>query len=254
MKKTLLLACLATAAVQLALPARAMPIIVDGNRLSDILDSVTLGGETSIDVNADQFLEGDDWSIPEDDESEGVAIFTGDVTPSLSRVSDRPLTFGVYDSTDSGKRVGLLVTGDPEGQPFVLEVAEDGTVRVDGNMTGVSFAGNRFGFYLTDGVTTRYSDWHLNPEMGVHAVFFAGNGDILEVEGFPPTPFGPGQWFIAWEFGDLADDTRLFDDFVVLIRTVGPYVGPVPEPGALALLAIGLIAIGFAMKRRSRDS
>ena len=266
MKRSLvvLVGIVLTAAV--SVPAHAMKIIVESNALSDILDSINQDGSTSIDVNEDQYLNGDDWTIPGDDGAEGVAIETGDAgdgaalaasarAPVLLAGADAGpgarLTFGVYDYTDAAQRVGLLETGDPEGAPFELVILDDGTVFVDNEETGVAFAANRFGFFLSDGVTTRYSDWHLNPEMGVHAIFFSGNGDVLDVEGLPPAPFSPGQWIIAWEFGDLAEGTRFFDDFVVLIDAVRP-PEEVPEPGALALLALGLIGVAIAMRRRRR--
>jgi hypothetical protein len=250
-----------------SVPAHAMKIIVESSALSDILDSINQDGSTSIDVNEDQYLNGDDWTIPGDDGAAGVAIETGDAGdgPALAASARAPallagsgagpgplLTFGIYDFTDAARRVGLLETGDPEGAPFEVVILDDGTVFVNNEETGVAFAANRFGFFLTDGVTTRYSDWHLNPEMGVHAVFFAGNGDVLDVEGLSPGPFRPGQWIIAWEFGDLAEGTRFFDDFVVLIDTVRS-PDEVPEPGALVLLALGLIGLAIAMRRRRRN-
>jgi len=44
-------------------PTHAMAIIVQGRNLSDILDSVSVDGDNNIDVNGDQFLNGDDWQV-----------------------------------------------------------------------------------------------------------------------------------------------------------------------------------------------
>jgi len=109
------------------------------------------------------------------------------------------LIFGIYDRSDAANRVPLFASGDPQGAQYLLQILANGSVRVNFENSGVTFRRNLFGFYLTDGVTTWFSDWDLNPEMAVHAIFFAGNGERLQIGEFAPGRFSPGEWIMAWE-------------------------------------------------------
>jgi hypothetical protein len=236
--------------------ARAMPIIVDGGALAALLDDITVGGSSGIDVNADQFLNVDDWAA---DDTGDAGAATGTVIESgpglrLARVrldsEVAGLRFGIYDRQDFDRRVRLFSSGDPRGAQLELQVLEDGSVRLGDADTGVDFAANRFGFYLTDGVVTRFSDPQFNPGMGVHAVFFAGNGDRLQLGALPPSVFRRGDFIVAWEFGDLAEGTKRFDDFAIRLQSFAPLRAP--EPGSFALLLAGLAVAGAGRRRVRR--
>lgn len=249
MKKTLI-AVAASILVAPVAPTHAMAIIVDGRNLSDILDSVTVDGDSNIDVNSDQFLNGDDWQVSAAGGSIGTVIDSG-ASPERRAVSvlanGGGLTFGIYDRANAGNRVPLFASGDPEGAQYVMQILLNGNVRVNFQDTGVTFRRNLFGFYLTDGETTWFSDWDLNPEMAVHAIFFAGNGELLQIGEFAPGRFSPGEWIVAWEFGDTSGGSGEFDDFVLLVESVNP----VPAPGSLALFGLGLLGVAFVLRRRA---
>jgi hypothetical protein len=247
MRKTLI-AVAASLMVAPVAPTFAMKIIVTNQVLPEILNSITVGGTSGIDVNDDQFLDNDYWEISAAGGSVGTAIDTG-AAPER-RVSllanGSGLVFGVYDRANVENRVPLFASGNPEGSQYLMSILADGGVRINFEDTGVTFRRNMFGFYLTDGETTRFSDWHLNPEMSVHAVFFGGNGDLLQIGDFAPGRFAQGEWIMAWEFSDTSGGSGDFDDFVLLVESVNP----VPTPGTLALFGLGLVGVAFAMRRR----
>ena len=248
MRKTLI-AVAASLMVAPVAPTFAMKIIVTNQVLPEILNSITQDGDSNIDVNEDQFLNGDDWQVSAAGGSIGTAIDAG-VAPERRvgslLANGAGLTFGIYDRANAANRVPLFASGDPEGAQYVMQILLDGSVRVDFENTGVTFRRNLFGFYLTDGETTRFSDWHLNPEMSVHSIFFAGNGEVLQIGDFAPGRFSPGEWIMAWEFSDTSGGSGDFDDFVLLVESVNP----VPTPGTLALFGLGLVGVAFAMRRR----
>jgi hypothetical protein len=244
-----LIAIAASLVVAPMAPTHAMKIIVDGQGLTQVLDSITVGGTSGIDVNDDQFLDNDYWQVSAAGGSLGTAVDTGALAePSAVSVlaNGAGLVFGVYDRSNIENRVPLFSTGDAEGSQYLMQIMMNGSVRINFEDSGVTFRRNNFGFYLTDGETTWFSDWNLNDQMSVHAIFFAGNGDVLQIGDFAPGRFAPGEWLMAWETGDTSGGSGEFNDFVLLVESVNP----VPTPGTLALFGLGLVGVAFAVRRR----
>jgi uncharacterized protein DUF642/PEP-CTERM motif-containing protein len=76
------------------------------------------------------------------------------------------------------------------------------------------------------------------------------SADTLNWEQFTHTFIASGALTtLAFQNGDPSNDNSNGLDNVVLLD-LGPAVSPVPEPGTLALLAIGLATFGMARKRK----
>ena len=133
--------------------------------------------------------------------------------------SNGDLVFGLYDPDDLSIRTVF-------GNGYAV-----------GDMASLSdIGGDPFGFFLSNtgtafgGPYTYYSDSLLNP-LG---------GDALAAENL-----GGGTWLI--EFEDLFLPLNPgFGDLRVTVTNITP----VPEPGTLALLGIGLAGMGLARRRK----
>lgn len=133
------------------------------------------------------------------------------------------------------------------GDQVLVSILADGSVRKNFVDTGIDFAANAFGYYLTAGSTTFFSQASVNGGSD-QMVAFQGDGDRIRIGPLAAGPWGSNEFILAWEDISYQSSDKDFNDFVALVESVSGVL----EPGTLALLGFGLMAIGAAVRRRIR--
>ncbi|MGE0435975.1 MAG: PEP-CTERM sorting domain-containing protein [Steroidobacteraceae bacterium] len=243
--RSLALACLTVA---LAATAHATPINVSGANgeatLQQILDGVTVGGSSSIDVAADQYANDALWSLG------GSGGAFSQIVIELAGYAAIN-SFGIYDAADPTKFVEIFsgpATAGTTSARATFSILDDGqVVRNLFDETGVYFAGNLFGFYLTTPNHTWYSEAARNGDAADHMIAYQGTGDTVKIGNTIAGPWASNEFVMAWE--DLARNQWDYDynDFVVMVESVRGVA--VPEPGTLALFGFGLAGLACARRR-----
>jgi len=234
--------------LQGAAPAGAVSFGDAGASLQSVLDGITVGGPSSVDVTTDEISDASDstWSVT----AAGGAVST--LIIELAGL-ETTTVFGIYDAVDPTKQVTVFDGAASAGAQSVLSIQDDGSVFVNFVDTGVDFAANLFGFFLDSTPSGEantgvwFSDTSLNSDGFDHMAAYQGTGDLVDLPDVAPGVWTPAEYILAWEDMDAGMTDASFDDFVVMIESVQP----VPVPGAVWLFASGLMAIvGFARRRR----
>jgi hypothetical protein len=219
--------------------ASALATPIAGNSLQNTLN----GMGAVVNVQTDQYQADEMWRVG------ATGVSAARIQFELSAYATQN-SFGIYDARDTNARLTIFSGADSAGA-FGFLFNPSGSTYCAATFSSMmtptcaSFSGAEFGFFLTAPTGNTYYSRTLHNSDGVdHLVAYQGGEGHGTIGG---RPWLANEFLLAWE--DLAGGgDRDYEDFVVLVESV---VG-VPEPAALATFGLGLLALGFAVRRRPR--
>lgn len=236
---------LLAAASLVSLTAQATPVRLDGHEmnLQQILNGVTQGGVSSVNVVTDQVNYDAHWTFASPSNS-GAAMIQIEIAGYANQNR-----FGLYDVSNPNSRVELFSGAQGAGALTSFGIGADGRVYRNSVDSGMVFNGQTFGFYLETPAGLWRSDSSLNGDAADHMVAYRGENDVIT------SPLGH---LAFWDtntyllgFEDLRSSSwdQDYNDFVVFVGGVKS----VPEPASIALIGLGLLGM-TAARRRAKTS
>jgi hypothetical protein len=222
-----------------------------------VLDGITVGGNSSVDVTVDGIVDSVDsyWQLG----GSGGSVNT--IVAELAGFAGTN-TFGIFDLAVPGVKVQVFSGPDAPGSSKLISMLADGSVLITDSSgtvdTGIDFASNTVGFYLdaTAGNADAGAIWHSDTSLNTldgadHMAAFEGTGDQIQIPPFAAGPWTQNEYILAFE--DLIMPVNApepdYTDFVVLVESVRP----IPEPLSVFVWSLlGLTMIGAVGRRRRR--
>ena len=216
-----------------------------GTALQGVLDGITVGGNSSVNVVTDELNDSVDsyWDIT----ASGGSVATLIIELAGYAGSN---TFGVYNDS---KYVELFAGANIAGDQVMLSIQADGGVRVGGTLIeGVNFASTNFGYYLDssyyDNGGLFHSNTALNDDESDHMYAYQGTGDIVQIAPWASGAWTPSEYVLAFEDLKASVTDGDYTDMVVMVESVLP--SPVPEPTTIFLSKAGLLGLAAIGRKK----